>query len=158
MLRAMRTASAGGVLLVALSLMEVTCSFLYGSEFQVPGDSMQPALTAGQTAYYRETNTFQRGDVVLFILPGDPTGRGVDRVVGLPGETVQVQGGKVLVNGKPLDEPYLKQAATYDSISELVPTDSYFLLGDNRSTQVDSHVFGPVSRLLLQGAISHPKL
>ncbi len=158
MLLARRTASVGGVLLMVLSLIGVACSGLYGKEFKVPGASMEPALMDGQTAYYRETNTFQRGDVALFILPGDPTARGIDRVVGLPGETVQVKGGQVLINGKPLAEPYLKQPATYDTISALIPIDAYFLLGDNRATQVDSHVFGPVSRLLLQGAVSHPKL
>lgn len=94
---------------------------------------------------------FGRGNIVLIRLatsrPGDPPL--VKRVIGLPGETLAFRGGSVWIDGRPLSEPYV-----YDGqqtrpepghpSTVTVPADSVFVLGDHRSSSVDSRVFGPV--------------
>jgi len=84
----------------------------------------------------------ERGDVIFFYFPDDETQKYVKRVVGLPGETVYINEGKIYINGseEPLDEPYLKEEwvnGTGPYMYE-VPEDSYFCLGDNRNDSADA--------------------
>ena len=86
----------------------------------------------------------ERGDIVIFYDPRFSDMHLVKRVVGLPGETVEVRGGRVLINGQAIDEPYLKRAINYRFASRRLGTEEVFLLGDNRDNSYDSHLFGPV--------------
>jgi signal peptidase I len=117
-----------------------------------PGVSMEPTIMAGQRITAREVKRGQyhaaRGDIVVFTAP---PGWGVDglalkRVVAIGGERVGTAGGKVTVNGKPLDEPYVKDGvATAGSIPAItVPAGQIYLLGDNRAFSADSAALGPV--------------
>lgn len=121
--------------------------------FKVPSESMQPVLRVGDrflAARLRPGSPIGRGQVVVFIEPGG--GRHfVKRVVGLPGETVRVEGRQVLVNGQPLDEPYARH--TGGSVLKLASGGplrlgpaQYYLMGDNRDKSYDSRWFGPVAR------------
>ena len=83
------------------------------------------------------------GDVIVFHYPRDLTQDYIKRVIGLPGDTVTVSGGKVLVNGTALDEPYIAASPTYTGTWQ-VPSDSLFVLGDNRNYSSDSHIWGYV--------------
>ncbi|MGE5380938.1 MAG: signal peptidase I, partial [Methylocystaceae bacterium] len=65
----------------------------------------------------------------------------IKRLIGLPGETVAVKDGKVYINGKPLNEPYLTQKPDYEFGPVTVPPDSYFMMGDNRNSSYDSHLW-----------------
>ncbi len=141
--------------------------------FKVDGSSMDPSLQSGQyllvnkLSYLRvdvdglapvlstvgiDTDggvvtpfgTPQRGDIVVFHFPKDPTRDFIKRVIALPGETVEVRAGKVLVNNSPLQEPYVLQNPAYSKDQITVPEDNYFVLGDNRNNSSDSHVWGPV--------------
>lgn len=109
------------------------------------GYSMMPALTNGdyiladRQAYQKHLP--KRGDIVIFTSPTD-TGRDlIKRIIGLPGETVKIAQGQVLINGVPLNEPYISVQAAYRGEWK-IPQDQYFVLGDNRNDSRDSHQWG----------------
>jgi signal peptidase I len=109
----------------------------------VDGSSMQPSLENGQRlivikAVYHFT-TPQRGDVVIIHPPVAPQNQWVKRIIGLPGDTVEVKGGVVYVNNIPLAEPYIKAPPAYTLAPYKVPADNYFVMGDNRNNSTDSH-------------------
>ena len=85
-----------------------------------------------------------RGDIIVFRFPRDPSRDFIKRVVGLPGEQVEIRAGVVYINGKKLNEPYILENPTYSRESSLVPPGNYFVLGDNRNNSSDSHVWGSV--------------
>lgn len=89
----------------------------------------------------------QRGDVIVFEAPVAPGRDFIKRVIALPGDTVQVKSGTVFVNGQPLHEPYLTHPGSYtwpiDRTGPVtVPSQQYFVLGDNRDNSSDSHIWG----------------
>jgi signal peptidase I len=83
-----------------------------------------------------------RGDVIVFIapdqVPGQPERDFIKRIIGLPGETVEVRDCTVFINGEPLDEPYVLEQPTSSYEPHVVPADHYFVLGDNRNNSRDS--------------------
>jgi signal peptidase I len=83
-----------------------------------------------------------RGDVIVFRAPPDQSRDYIKRVIGLPGDTVEVKGGLVYVNGVAMDEAYISARPDYTYAKQLVPTGEYFVLGDNRNNSSDSHVWG----------------
>ena len=109
---------------------------------RVDGFSMNPTLQNGEyilvnrLAY--KTGHPERGDIIVFRLPGDESQDLIKRVIGLPGDTVHVSDGVVKINGVQLDEPYIAQAPLYFG-EWTVPQDSLFVLGDNRNDSRDSH-------------------
>ncbi|MGD1951717.1 MAG: signal peptidase I [Leptolyngbyaceae cyanobacterium] len=120
----------------------------------IPAKSMQPTLAMNDRVLVNTRYAVpQRQDVVLFYVPEAAVSSGlspvdilVKRVVGLPGESIEVRNGKVLVNGQSLVEDYIQTPATYQWGPEKVPNGQYFLLGDNRDQSFDSHVFGFISQ------------
>ena len=96
----------------------------------------------------------QRGEVIVFQAPSMPDQAFVKRVIGLPGERVEIRDGKVLIDGEPLSEPYLTQSNVTGSMT-CIPTlrqsdcvlqeGQYFVLGDNRNRSNDSRDWGPVT-------------
>ena len=109
----------------------------------VLGSSMEPNLQEGQRLIINKAvyhfRAPERGDIIILHPPIEPQKEYVKRVIGLPGDTVQVHNGKVYVNGTALVEPYIKSAPTYEMPSVVVPATSYFVLGDNRNNSNDSH-------------------
>jgi len=109
--------------------------------------------------------TLQRGDVVVFKYPEEPDRDFIKRVIGLPGETVELRNKKVFVNDKPLDEPYIHfltppsndyQEVTSADVRErfgpvTVPADRYFVMGDNRDNSQDSRYWGFLPRDYVKG-------
>ena len=86
----------------------------------------------------------RRGEVIVFRYPLDPTRDFVKRVIGLPGETVEIHRGTVKIDGEALEEPYLV-GRDFNSLGPtLVPPESYFVIGDNRNGSSDSRHWGPV--------------
>ncbi len=122
---------------------------LLTARFIVEGASMSPNFETGQFIIVSRLpyllNGPQRGDVVVFDSPDDPERDFIKRVIGLPGETIEVRAGLVYVNGVPLDEPYIESPPRYSGTWTLGP-DEYFVLGDNRNNSRDSHAFGTLSR------------
>lgn len=122
---------------------------LSSSLYVVRGDSMSPALHDGDRVLvwrraYREHGP-RRGDIVLLRDPVDGTTLYVKRIVGLPGEWVRMTGGRVLVNDKPLDEPYVVARETSDTVTWPLEAGQYFVLGDKREDSRDSRRLGPVA-------------
>lgn len=96
----------------------------------------------------------QRGDVVVFIAQTTPAERDfIKRIIGIPGDTVQVHAGRVLVNGVPYDEPYIEAPPNYEFASAVVPAGKVFVLGDNRNNSLDSHLIGMVSQSSIIGRV-----
>jgi signal peptidase I len=86
----------------------------------------------------------QRGDIVVFRFPNDPSRDFIKRVIGIPGDRVEIRDGQVLVNDRPLDEPYVMAPPHYQMAVRRVAPGEYFVLGDNRNNSSDSHVWGMV--------------
>lgn len=131
-------------------------TFLY-QPVRVEGTSMQPELRDHDRLFidkfFFQFEKINRGDVVVFHYPRDPSKSYIKRVIGLPGDDVRIDEGKVYINGHSLSEPYVP-ARYHDtrSMADLVvPPDEYFVMGDHRSISSDSRDFGPVDRDLIYG-------
>jgi signal peptidase I len=86
----------------------------------------------------------QRGDIIVFRYPKEPSRDFIKRVIGVPGDVVEIKNGVVYVNGRPLQENYTADAPSYFAAAEQVPDGQYFVLGDNRNNSSDSHIWGLV--------------
>ena len=96
----------------------------------------------------------ERGDIVVFWFPDDPSKSYIKRVIGLPGETVQMRAGRIFVNGKELKEPYLDptlNAAPEDKPPTYVRPHYFFVMGDNRDNSSDSRSWGLVPEKYVYG-------
>ncbi|MGD2177807.1 MAG: signal peptidase I [Anaerolineae bacterium] len=113
--------------------------------FQVRGSSMEPTLHDGQymvvskVAYWFRPPA--RGDIVVFRPPNGLSDDYIKRIVGLPGERVEIASGKVRVDGVPLEETYIGNRSGYSGSWKL-GSEEYFVLGDNRRNSNDSHSWG----------------
>ena len=109
---------------------------------EVPTGSMESTIEVDdcilgfQLAYL--FNGPERGDIVIFPWPDNPEVTYVKRVIGLPGETVEIKNGYVYIDGTPIEEPYLKEEMRGEYGPYVVPEGSYFMLGDNRNSSQDS--------------------
>ncbi len=83
----------------------------------------------------------ERGDIIVFHFPADPSEDYIKRVIGLPGDRIHIRDGKVFVNGRELEEDYITAPIMYNG-EWVVPPDSLFVLGDNRNQSSDSHSWG----------------
>ena len=130
--------------------------------FKIPSGSMQPTLLIGDRILvnkfiyrFREP---RRGDVIVFRYPEDPKRPFIKRLIGLPGDKVEIKDGRVLVNDAALD-PTLARASYYYNQGEYaqegksiaVPDGMYFVLGDNSASSHDSRFWGYVPKKLLIG-------
>lgn len=84
----------------------------------------------------------RRGDVIVFKFPLDPSRDFIKRVIGVPGDTVEVRDETVFINGSPLKENYIKDKPNYTYAPKTVPAGMYYVLGDNRRNSFDSHAWG----------------
>ena len=115
----------------------------------VVGESMSPTLKNGDSALATRTFTdLTRGDVVGFRYPKDESKSFVQRVIGLPGDRIEMRQGHVIVNDKPLAETYVAEGnRSQDSWGPLtVERGRYFMMGDNRRNSSDSRSWGTVGR------------
>ena len=143
-------------LLISATVSVLIILFLY-QPVRVEGTSMLPRLEDHDRLFINKfvyhITSIERGDVVVFHYPRDPEKSYIKRVIALPGDKLQIDHGKVWLNGKPLPESYVPDAYRDErSYSEMVvPDDSYFMMGDHRSISSDSREFGPVERDLIYG-------
>jgi len=160
----------GGALLIAFLIK----TFLFQA-FYIPSESMTPTLQVGDRVLVNKVSyqlhDVNRGDIVVFEAPDDPNTDGVKdlvkRVIGLPGETVELRDGQVFVDGDLLEEPYLAagevtrptqnfagdcEPPASDSTC-VVPPDTFLVLGDNRDQSKDGRVFGPIRESDIVGRV-----
>jgi len=153
--------------------------------FKIPSGSMEPNLLIGDHLLVNKfvfapaytplermllpIDPIRRGDIVVFKWPKDPTRDFIKRVIGLPGDTIEMRNKKVYVNGTPLSEPYAhfiyppdepgSTAPDVDTSGDLlrsfppmmVPPDNYFMMGDNRDNSEDSRYWGFMPRDYVKG-------
>jgi signal peptidase I len=96
----------------------------------------------------------KRGDIIEFKYPKDETKHFMQRIVGLPGERIEIREGKTFINGQPLVEDYLDPAfnkALPSFPEKAIPENKFFVMGDNRDNSSDSRYWGPVDRSLIEG-------
>ncbi len=140
------------------------CIFLYLfiiTPHEVLGTSMYPTFEDGEYLIANKINYKfsdpQRGDVVIF--RHNATQDYIKRIIGMPGETISLRNGKILVDDQPLDESYYLDASIYTNggsvLSEgedyVVPEDRFFVMGDNRQHSSDSRVFGAIMESDIKG-------
>jgi signal peptidase I len=145
---------------LALSVLiaVVLIVFIY-QPVKVEGTSMMPALRDQERIFINKftyrfgIGNIQRGDTVVFWFPMDVTKSYIKRVIGLPGDIVEIDRGVVIVNGKPLAEDYVPEKyRDYQSRQPmLIPPAQYFVLGDHRSSSNDSRAWGLVPRQNIYG-------
>lgn len=116
---------------------------------------MMPAFNNGDKILVdKNVNGLKRGDVVAFLYPKDRTKSYIKRIIGLPGETVEVRDGKTYINGQILDEPYINEInnqAKPNFPPRRVPEYQYFVMGDNRDNSSDSRYWGTLDEKLITG-------
>jgi signal peptidase I len=117
------------------------------ARIRVDGDSMEPTLISGEYVIVSRLSyrlgSPQRGDIIVFHYPRNPQEEYIKRVIGLPGDQVEVKNGAVYVNGQRLLESYLSVKTNYLGTWS-VPSGQLFVLGDNRNNSSDSHDWGTV--------------
>lgn len=120
---------------------------LVSARVRVDGASMLPTLTNGELVIVNKLayrlGEPSRGDIIVFHFPVDPSQEFIKRVIGLPGDQVNIHKGAILINGQRLEEPYLPVTTNYDG-DWTVGDDQLFVLGDNRNNSLDSHNWGTV--------------
>jgi signal peptidase I len=146
--------------LVVIGVIAATALLIITYDFQLiayKGKDMEPTISQNQNIVIsKRIGSIQRGDIVIFKYPSDPSQLFVKRVVGLPGEIIAIQDGRVFVDQKPLEESYLDKNLPNAgrSIPEYqIPTRSYYVLGDNRNASNDSRNWGPLSVDLIYGRV-----
>ena len=155
-----RTGTGIGVwlrdLIISLAISAFIIIFLY-QPVKVEGTSMMPSLEDQERIFVNKfvyrLEPIERGDIVVFRYPRDPSKSYIKRVIGMAGDRIRIDGGQVYVNGQALDESYVPPEYT-DSRSypeSVVPTQSYFVLGDHRSMSNDSRDFGSVNQGFIYG-------
>jgi signal peptidase I len=136
--------------------LAAACHALVAEARFIPSLSMAPTLAVGDRLVIEKVSYHlappQRFDIVVFKPPAvvedlgylDTSIPWIKRVIGLPGETVAVSHGKVLVDGKVIADPFPHEAPAYEMPPRKVPPGQLFVLGDNRNHSIDSHVWGTV--------------
>jgi len=144
-------------LMLSVLIAMLIILFLY-RPVKVEGTSMMPSLYDQERLFinqfsYKFGGDIHRGDTVVFWFPGDTSKSYIKRVIGIPGDQVAIKDGTVILNGHPLDEPYVPEDYR-DQMSlplQRVPPNSYFVLGDHRISSSDSRMWGDVPRNYIYG-------
>jgi signal peptidase I len=147
---------------VSFSVLLAHRATIFGYEtFRFPTASMRETLLPGDyfvsnTVRYRDKEP-QRGELIVLRRPGDPDSKYVKRVIGLPGETIEIDSGEVRINGTLIHEAYVAAANNRGLLAGdgkwVVPQRSFFVLGDNRDNSEDSRFWGAVPIESIHGSV-----
>src|SRR5882762_6926328 len=150
-------------LLCRTSLTLVVCSLLLGCSLFArrtvvfEGTSMLPTIKNGERLHTEKLDAeskvkLTRGDILVFKYPKDPSRGYIKRLIGLPGDTIEIHASDIWVNGSKLSEPYVDPKLNINPRSQpavVVPAHSYYILGDNRDNSSDSRIWGFVPEELV---------
>ena len=148
-----RSFGVGAIL--AMVIVAVACN---STVVTVHGNGMLPAFKDGDTWLGQKyVDPIARGDIVGFRYPKDESKSFIQRIVGLPGEEIEIAAGVVSINGKPLQEPYVAPAnnPSFFLSRRRIPDGEYFMMGDNRANSSDSRTWGTVARRLIWIKLAH---
>lgn len=141
-------------LLFTLVIYVLVRTFLF-ENYRVVGRSMEPTLQNDQFLVVSKLayrlHAPQRGDIIVFRDPRAEDRKLIKRIIGLPGDVVDIENGTVSINGHPLDEPYIESPGRYTESPLTVPEGQFFVLGDNRNNSSDSHAWGTLPVNLIVG-------
>jgi signal peptidase I len=143
-------------LVISVAIAAFIIIFLY-QPVKVEGTSMMPELTDQERIFVNKfvyhLEPIDRGDIVVFHYPADPSKSYIKRVIGEAGDRIRIDEGVVYVNGRRIEEPYVPaEYADWRSYPQiLVPPHSYFVMGDHRNLSDDSRDFGPVDERYVYG-------
>lgn len=143
-------------LIISLAISAFIIVFLY-QPVKVEGTSMMPSLDDQERIFINKfvyrIEPIQHGDIIVFRYPRDPAKSFIKRIIGVAGDHVRIENGRVYLNGKQLVEDYVPRMYEDDRSypDVVVPPDSYFVLGDHRSLSNDSRDFGPVDASYIYG-------
>jgi len=145
--------------LAVASLVAAAIILFVYQPVKVEGTSMMPGLVDNERIFINKfvyrlgIGGVQRGDTVVFLFPQNPTRSYIKRVIGIPGDTVEIRKGRVWLNGRELNEPYVPDE--YRDPSNLdplrIPQGHYFVMGDHRSASNDSRAWGPLPGQAIYG-------
>ncbi len=140
---------------IAVILAVIIRVFLF-QPFYIPSGSMEPTLTKGDriivNKFLYRLKEPQRGDIIVFKYPVNPERDFIKRVIGLPGETIQIKESRVYIDGAPIKQSFLPEDLRYGDFGPVsIPEDSYFMMGDNRNNSEDSRVWGTLPRKNIVG-------
>ena len=147
----------GKTILVSLAVVLLIRTFVV-QPFYVRGASMEPNFEDGEYLIINEIDYRleepQRGDVIVFRYPLDPSEYFIKRIVGLPGDVIEIDRGQITINGKKMEEPYLDlYLETYGKVHISLGPDEFYVLGDNRSASSDSRRWGVLPRRNIIGKV-----
>jgi len=146
---------------LAFAVFMMVYLFLF-QPHKVDGNSMLPNFhnheyILTEKVSYRRGDP-QRGDVIVFHAPPPNESDFIKRIIGLPGETIELRGGRVFINGRPLSEKYLpntfatnERSFLREGVPYTIPPNYYMAFGDNRNFSSDSREFGPISKQSIVG-------
>lgn len=142
--------------ILALTLLIFLIVRFVVQSYYVDGASMEPGLHTGQFVMVNKTAYLfsepQRGDVIVFHNPQNTSQDYIKRVIGLPGDTIDVDYQRVFVNGKELNETsYISTPFNHQGDHWVVPSGKFFVMGDNRPVSDDSRTWGYVPKDLIVG-------
>ncbi len=135
------------ITLIIAVLIAMVLKFFIIDSCKILSGSMEPTLVKDdRILVFKLAYVFgepQRGDIIIFD-PPDEVDQGVEyikRIIGLPGDTIEVSNGMIYINGEPYEEDYIAEEPTYEFGPVTVPEGEYFVLGDNRNRSADAHVW-----------------
>lgn len=145
----MKTVSVSSLLIVSICLAVLAAGCFdgdYARKFEVGGSAMAPSFPHGTIVHVEEygIDEPQRGDVVVFRSPNNPDLRLIRRIIGVPGDLVEIRDGIVYVNGTLLDEPYKWDPVVCPCGPWDIEQGHYFVLTDNRTKTSDSRTIGQI--------------
>lgn len=128
--------------------------------YRIPSSAMQPTLMPGDfiiASTYAYSNTDPRfGDVITFRYPPNPQQVNINRIIGLPGDRIEIRGHHLFRNGDVVNEPYTQHSTEFETNgSWIVPASHYLVLGDNRHNSADSRVWGFLPRGLIEAKATY---
>jgi len=140
-------AAMGGILLFVVKFI--------GTPAVVFGDSMLPTLRSWEVCWMQRVHPYvpARGDIIMFRTADDPPLQFIKRVIALPGETLAIQAGQVLINHQPLAESYTTSNPAWSLAATDVPAGKVYVIGDNRTVPMEVAVQGLVATRLVQARL-----
>jgi len=149
-------------IVIIAAVIVIPIRYFLFQPFFVRGQSMDPNFENGDYLIVDEISYYlrspQRGEVIVFRYPQDPSQRFIKRIIGLPSETVEIKDGKVIIykDGEPQilnESSYIFDLATSGELQVTLDEDEYFVLGDNRSFSFDSRRFGTLTEENIIGRV-----